>query len=56
MAPDQAHALHGLGRCLLALGETQEGVARLREARALWEGMKAVPRIAEIDDLLASIS
>ena len=56
IAPDQAYALHGLGRCLLALGETQEGVARLQEARALWEEMKAVPRIAEIDELIARIS
>jgi class 3 adenylate cyclase/tetratricopeptide (TPR) repeat protein len=52
MLPDQAHALQGLGRCLLALEEAEEGVARLKEARALWEGMKAAPRLAEIDELL----
>ncbi len=51
-----AKALQGLGRCLLALGEIDEGAARLQEARALWEDMKAAPRIAEIDELLATIS
>jgi hypothetical protein len=52
--PEQAHALAGLGRCLLALGETQEGIARLRESRAIWERLRATPRIAEIDALLAA--
>jgi tetratricopeptide (TPR) repeat protein len=51
---DQAHALQGLGRCLLALGDVGEGAARLREARALWEEMKATPRIVEIDELLSA--
>ena len=52
--PEQAHALAGLGRCLLALGETEEGIARLREARGIWERLRATPRIAEIDALLAA--
>jgi class 3 adenylate cyclase/tetratricopeptide (TPR) repeat protein len=52
--PEHAYALAGLGRCLLALGETEEGIARLREARAIWERLKATPRIAEIDALLAA--
>ena len=52
--PDEAYALTGLGRCLLALGETEEGVARLRESRAIWERLRATPRIAEIDALLAA--
>ena len=51
-APDQAHALQGLGRCLLALGDAHEGAARLKESRVLWEQMKAMRRIAEIDGLL----
>jgi class 3 adenylate cyclase/tetratricopeptide (TPR) repeat protein len=55
MAPDEAHVLQGLGRCLIALGELEEGVARLREARTLWEGMKATRRIAEIDDLIKTL-
>jgi hypothetical protein len=52
--PDGAYALAGIGRCLLALGETEEGVARLHESRAIWERLKATPRIAEIDALLAT--
>ena len=56
MAPDRAHALQGLGRCLLALGETDEGSARLLEARTLWKQMKAELRIAEIDERLARTS
>jgi len=51
VVPEQAFALAGLGRCLLALGETEEGLAALTEARELWVGMKATPRIAEIDEL-----
>jgi len=53
--PEEAIALAGLGRCLLALGENVEGVARLRESRAIWERLRATPRIAEIDALLASV-
>ncbi len=52
--PDEAHALAGLGRCLLALGEADEGAARLRESREIWVGLRATPRIAEIDAVLAS--
>ena len=52
--PEHAHAVAGLGRCLLALGETEEGIARLMEARATWERLRATPRIAEIDALLAA--
>ncbi len=54
LVPNEAYALAGLGRCLLALGETEDGIAQLRESRAIWEGLKAVPRIAEIDALLAT--
>jgi class 3 adenylate cyclase len=56
MTPAQAHASLGLGRCLLALGEIEDGTARLHDARALWERMKATRRIAEIDELLATTS
>jgi hypothetical protein len=52
--PEHAHALAGLGRCLLALGETEEGIELLRESRAIWERLRATPRIAEIDALLAA--
>ena len=54
--PDLAGALQGLGRCLLALGEAEEGLASLQEARRLWEGMGASARVVEIDDLLARVS
>jgi class 3 adenylate cyclase/tetratricopeptide (TPR) repeat protein len=54
--PEEAYALAGLGRCLLALGETNEGVSRLRESRAIWDRLRATPRVAEIDGLLASAS
>jgi class 3 adenylate cyclase/tetratricopeptide (TPR) repeat protein len=52
--PAHAYALGGLGRSLLALGETEDGVARLRESRDIWERLRATPRIAEIDALLTS--
>ena len=55
ISPEQAHALQGLGRCLLTLAETEEGLLRLQEARALWVRMKATRRIAEIDELLARV-
>jgi class 3 adenylate cyclase/tetratricopeptide (TPR) repeat protein len=54
MRPEEAHALEGLGRCLLALGEAEAGAARLRAARHLWERIGAPPRIAAIDALLGS--
>ena len=54
--PDEAYALAGLGRCLLALGEVEEGVARLRASLAIWEHLKATPRIGEIEALLATMA
>ena len=56
MAPEQAHALAGLGRCHLALGTREEGVARLREARAIWMRVGAPARVAEIDEALADMT
>ena len=44
--------LQALGRCLMLLGETKEGRARLLEARSLWARMGAVVRIEEVDALL----
>ncbi len=52
MRPEEAHALEGLGRCLLALGEADAGAAKLRAARDLWERIGAPPRTAAIDALL----
>jgi class 3 adenylate cyclase/tetratricopeptide (TPR) repeat protein len=50
---EHAYALMGLGRCLLAVGETHDGVMRLRESREIWERLNAAARIAEIDALLS---
>ncbi len=55
-APDHAYAVAGLGRCLIALGETEGGITLLRDARATWERLRATPRVAEIDALLAVAS
>jgi tetratricopeptide (TPR) repeat protein len=52
--PEHAYALAGLGRCLLALGKTGDGIVRLRESREIWERLQATPRIAEIDAALAA--
>jgi tetratricopeptide (TPR) repeat protein len=49
---EQAYALAGLGRCLLARGETAQGIARLQDARLIWARLEATPRMAEIDALL----
>jgi class 3 adenylate cyclase/tetratricopeptide (TPR) repeat protein len=48
------HARAGLGRCLLALGKTVDGASELRAARVIFEELRATPRIAEIDEALAS--
>lgn len=49
---EQAHALIGQGRCLLAAG--QPGAGRpLHRARALFAHMGARPRVDECTDLLA---
>jgi tetratricopeptide (TPR) repeat protein len=51
--PEEAHALEGLGRCHIAIGEVDAGRARLRAARELWVAIGAPPRIAAIDAALA---
>ncbi len=53
---EQAFALLGEGRCLLALRDTAEGIARLRESREIWKRLRATPRITEIDALLAAVT
>ena len=53
--PRLARALTGLGRSMLWLGEFDEGTSRLNEARALYLEMKALGRVAEIDELLATV-
>ncbi len=54
--PDQAYSLAGLGRCLVGLGEAEPGVAYLTRSRELWKGLKATPRIAEIDSVLSAMT
>ena len=54
--PYRAHALAGLGRCLVAMQDTRAGRSKLGEARDLWRRVDVKPRIAEIDELLATIS
>jgi tetratricopeptide (TPR) repeat protein len=49
------HERIGLGRCLIHLGRYEEGITRLREARAACEHLGARVHIAEIDELLASV-
>jgi tetratricopeptide (TPR) repeat protein len=44
-----------LGRCLLELGETEEGTARLREARDAATRLGLAPQLSEIDTLLARV-
>jgi len=51
VVPEQAFALLGLGRCLLALGDPAAGEA-LSQARGIFATLGAVPCIAEADDLL----
>jgi tetratricopeptide (TPR) repeat protein len=54
--PLRAYALSGLGRCLVALGQTGAGKARLQEARSLWQWVHVEPRIAELDESLALVT
>jgi class 3 adenylate cyclase/tetratricopeptide (TPR) repeat protein len=49
---EEALALLGEGRCLLALGATEEGVERLRGARETFVGLGARPSIGELDELI----
>jgi hypothetical protein len=54
-ALEQAYALLGQGRCLVAVGD--DGADRpLREGRALFDGMGARPRVDECDTLIARAS
>jgi tetratricopeptide (TPR) repeat protein len=48
-----AEALHGSGRCLVALGRAQQATAPLREARELFAQLGAKPALERVDDLLA---
>ena len=49
-----AQALAGLGRCRLARGEVDSGLAALRQAREIGVSLKATPRLARIDAAIAA--
>ncbi|MEW5990520.1 MAG: BTAD domain-containing putative transcriptional regulator [Chloroflexota bacterium] len=49
-----AHALIGLGRCLIALGRAGEAAPSLRRARTIGRGLSAVAIVGESDRLLAA--
>jgi hypothetical protein len=46
----------GIGRCLIRVGRVEEGIAKLRESRAVCETLGASVRIEEIDGILADVS
>jgi tetratricopeptide (TPR) repeat protein len=50
---EQAHALLGAGRCLLALGRPTEATEQLTAAREIWAPLGAKPYVDEIDGYLA---
>ena len=52
--PEQAFALLGEGRCLLALDHPVEAALALRQAREIFERLHAAPALAETNALLAS--
>ena len=56
VAPEQAYALLGQGRCLAGLDRPAEAAAALVRARAILESLGAAPALAATDALLASVS
>jgi tetratricopeptide (TPR) repeat protein len=50
---EEARTRMGLGRCMAALGRTDEGRRELERARALLEPMGARPMLEEVDRVLA---
>jgi class 3 adenylate cyclase/tetratricopeptide (TPR) repeat protein len=49
---EQAHALLGAGRCLLALRDPERAAQSLRKAREIFESLGARPLVAEAEPLL----
>ena len=49
---EQAHALFGWGRCLMARGRAQEAAPILIQAREIFRRLGARPALAEVDALL----
>ena len=52
VVPEQAFALLGQGRCLVALGHMTEAAQPLRLARDIFQELQAAPALAETDALL----
>src|SRR4051794_1369825 len=49
----RAEALHGTGRCLVALGRAQQATMPLRDARASFAELGALPAVERVDRTLA---
>ena len=53
MAPFEALALMGLGRCLIALDRHNDALGPLHEARTILAEMGARPDLIQVDALIA---
>ena len=53
---EDAQALLGQARCLIALGRSEEATTRLRAARDIFSSLGAVPALAETVGLLERAS
>ncbi len=51
---EQAYALLGAGRCLVALGRPGEAASALEETKAIFSRLRAAPLQAEVEGLLAA--
>ena len=49
VVPEQAFALLGQGRCLVAIGRTAEASPVLNQAREIFQALQAAPALAETD-------
>jgi tetratricopeptide (TPR) repeat protein len=56
VVPEQAFALLGQGRSLIALGRTAEASPVLQQACEIFQNLQAAPAIAETDELLQQAS
>lgn len=56
MPYEEAQALLGQGRCLLALGRAQEAAAALTAAREIFARLGAKPALAETDELMQQVA
>ena len=56
VVPERAFALLGHGRCLVGLGRPTEAAPVLRQAREIFQRLRAVPALAEADALLEDSS